>query len=185
MQKCFQFSLSLSGGICKTNQTYPFWQLKALCIHSPGVNDLGTLKSERSFSICLGLRCIQNRNHHWRPPSVSIPILHYGNIEKGNSDSHHHHGPHLWTRLCWADARLLDGHLSAIPSWGVGSRLLTTWIENNIFIFIFHTNFSLFLLTINKHVVCSHLCCIGPEARDAVGHISVNPEIFYILSFFL
>ena len=121
---------------------------------------------------------------HWRPPSVSIPILHYGNIAEGNSDSHHHHGPHLWTRLCWADARLLDGHLSAIPSRGLGSRLLTTWIENNnIFIFIFHTNFSLFLLTINKHVVCSHLCCIGPEARDAVGHISVNPEIFYILSF--
>ena len=47
----------------------------------------------------------------------------------------------------------------------------------------YHTNFSLFLLTINKHVVCSHLCCIGPEACDAVGHIGVNPETFYILSF--
>ena len=75
MQKCFQFSLSLSGGICKTNQTYPFWQLKALCIHSPGINDLGTLKSERSFSyvwvfVAFKIVITTPSRPHWQPPSA-------------------------------------------------------------------------------------------------------------------
>ena len=30
--------------------------------------------------------------------------------------------------------------------------------------------------TINEHMVCSHLCCVGSEASDAVGNIRVNPD---------
>ena len=39
------------------------------------------------------------------------------------------------------------------------------------------------MFTINQHVMCSHLCCIWPEASDAVGYVGIHPEDWQSINF--
>ena len=70
-----------------------------------------------------------------------------------------------------------------VPCWAFYPRLLTNliiiimvMIMSTMAISKIVTMRMMTLFTINEHMMCSHLCCIWPEASDAVGYIRINPE---------